>query len=1216
MAICNVFKELSKSNGTFFTFSQYSEDLTINQSNSSYKVIPSRVMCCDVDYTNWNNTLLPELLQNNFENGCSFLRSKLTEKWWTPEISKNLFWNEIGQKLIKDSIVYYGDINIQSYSEKDNVGYNEIYCYIPNDAKQSNIQVQQTNSESKSMIYDKNYICGYSATDKDFNGLLDIEHVFSNNLEFINLKDYNYVYNERFKFKIHEQKPDVESNLFTFNTIIVFYDILEGDELKYTNIPLGMYVTGIIENGTMTNPVTKYVSNDDIYGAGTSYGLRICSRFTVTPNGVFVKNDSDTLTNEDAIYAAMSQAMSAMVDSQIKMDDVLENANQFQNDIKDHLSIFKNSRTNVPYIRIVDGEPYWFVNGKNTGQKALYFSSFDSKNNAINVITKMGEDKYDVSIEHNEFLKKEEVAGKNDENIIINEGETITVTIPELEINDSGHIHNVKNNELTISIPVSNYRIVEDVASLSNIPNDILEAGTLAYVESEDALYVCKEQDGQDWSTEPFVDHGAETQYARMYKIKKASGVNVINLQHKNGRIGIYITLPRPVSSYSGADCFAEGAGMWIFIDSLNNKETKLSITSEDGLTYDNYIYYVNGEDNVEKNYVWSVLELGVNEEVVNELSNKISAVESNIDNINNELTTAESDIDNIETQISTLKTNVSDLSDKIGYSRIDGLNYKLDNTRTLLRKQFGQFDNGNIDGEYLELGGDILTHYSFKDGGFDGTDDPDSFYTTWDINPSGESVGTEYLDEPSDDIVDGCYFLLTKNIPYYISIKCEKYGQQAWWCVSDYCKCIEYPGDDHFYFNWGIILWDADEDARYIIETRNNSYAYGDNILAGKIKALYDGDNLQESVLYPDNTSYFDLSKNEFVLQRPDAFDFLAFEGGTLTMNGKLYGVNDGGSTSIDKKLQDTKKTTDHISYGGKAYQSLTLFPKEINDANGNQTSTTNNSAKAPYSLVTGYKCSTTERVEASTGGGGNSFVGGESCNSSHANSLVYGKGLQSVNDNCSVLGRYNNPDFTWDASLWVGGGSSDNNRQNMFIIQPKDGGQIHYRGELKKADGWIGDFAEYFEWEDGNPNNEDRVGYMVELSTSGKIRFATSIDNCVGVTSETCTITSGSCSFEWHGMYLRDDFGRIIYEDVDGEMIPKKNPNYNPDASYISRDKRPEWCKVGLLGQILTRQDGTLEPGGFAVCVDGVATKSLDRQGYRVVKVINGNVALLLVK
>jgi hypothetical protein len=307
---------------------------------------------------------------------------------------------------------------------------------------------------------------------------------------------------------------------------------------------------------------------------------------------------------------------------------------------------------------------------------------------------------------------------------------------------------------------------------------------------------------------------------------------------------------------------------------------------------------------------------------------------------------------------------------------------------------------------------------------------------------------------------------------------------------------------------------------------------------------------------------------------------------------------------------ITNIKKTTDKIVYND-TNKSLTIFPKQLEDSTKN-----NNSAQGRYSLVTGWNCSTTPMVDSNNYGGGNSFAGGDTCQASHSNSFVYGQGLKSVNDHCTVVGKYNNPGSDWNASFWVGGGYSDSNRQNLLIIQPNEGGQVHYRGELKKADGWIGDFAEYFEWEDGNINNEDRVGYMVELSDTGKIKFASSIDNCIGIISETCTITSGSCSFEWHGMYLRDDFGRIIYDNIDGEMIPKKNPEYNPEVSYISRDKRPEWCKVGLIGQILTRQDGTLIPGDFADCKDGIATKSQNKQGYRVVKVINNNVALLLVK
>ena len=225
----------------------------------------------------------------------------------------------------------------------------------------------------------------------------------------------------------------------------------------------------------------------------------------------------------------------------------------------------------------------------------------------------------------------------------------------------------------------------------------------------------------------------------------------------------------------------------------------------------------------------------------------------------------------------------------------------------------------------------------------------------------------------------------------------------------------------------------------------------------------------------------------------------------------------------------------------------------------------------------------------------------------SSTVTQLTIGSGLQSPNNNCLTVGRYNSSASTWNAMLWVGSGTSASARKNQMIVQEN---QIHYRGELKEASGWIGDFGEYFEWNDGNPNNEDRIGYMVQLNED-KIEFAESIENCIGVISDTCIITGGGCSFEWHNMYLRDDFGREL-KDENGNSIV--NPDYNPDVEYISRDKRKEWDKVGILGQIHTRQDGTLRVGGFADCKDGVATDS--DHGYRVLRIINKNVAVLLVK
>lgn len=225
----------------------------------------------------------------------------------------------------------------------------------------------------------------------------------------------------------------------------------------------------------------------------------------------------------------------------------------------------------------------------------------------------------------------------------------------------------------------------------------------------------------------------------------------------------------------------------------------------------------------------------------------------------------------------------------------------------------------------------------------------------------------------------------------------------------------------------------------------------------------------------------------------------------------------------------------------------------------------------------------------------------------SSTVTQLTIGSGLTSPNNNCLTIGRHNTSSPDWNAMLWIGSGTSASSRKNQMIVQEN---QIHYRGELKEASGWIGDFGEYFEWNDGNPNNEDRIGYMVQLNKD-KIELAESIENCIGVISDTCIITGGGCSFEWHNMYLRDDFGREL-KDENGNSIV--NPEYNPDVEYISRDKRQEWDKVGILGQVHTRQDGTLKVGGFAGCENGIATNA--ETGYRVLRIINDNVAVLLVK
>ena len=266
---------------------------------------------------------------------------------------------------------------------------------------------------------------------------------------------------------------------------------------------------------------------------------------------------------------------------------------------------------------------------------------------------------------------------------------------------------------------------------------------------------------------------------------------------------------------------------------------------------------------------------------------------------------------------------------------------------------------------------------------------------------------------------------------------------------------------------------------------------------------------------------------------------------------------------------------------------------------------------AGGDYSTVCGYKCKT---ANGSTSA--NSFCGGDECIASHQDCFVYGEGLNTITDHETVIGKFNNyNNFTnWGNNkplFEVGGGSSVSNRRTLFMVQKNTG--IVFASSEFKVEG-MGDFAEYFEWADGNPDNADRVGYMVQLN-SEKIELAQNFTKCIGVISNTNSFTADSASLDWQGRYLKDEWGRIIYEETEnGDKIAKENPEYDSTREYIPRMYRKEWSTVGLIGKVYVRQDGTLKVGGFAGCKNGIATDST--KGYRVIRIINENIALVLVK
>jgi hypothetical protein len=376
MAVCNIFNELKNSTGTFLMFSQYTEDLTRGATQKTYyHIVPSKFITANVNYENFNNTTLVLELQNKFENGCAICR-KAMEEVWTPIHSSNLFWdmmfdsNLLTMKDYKivdknkseifvnkiDEINYIGDINIQSYNEHDGIGYSEVYCYIPNDAKE-----YRYGRDVVDTIGDT-YTSGDVIEGYDFD---ELNAGWTQIHEAINYHPYK----ETSILMDSDDVISIDSDKFNINTVILLYDIYSvnqlGDEVIYKNIPMGIYFTGLIDAGKMTNEITKYVYNKDIYGMGTSYGLRVCSRYTVSPNQDNIKVLDVTVRDDN--YAAISMIMSQMSKSQNKMDEIISKIQNKADMDKELLAIFKNSKTNVPYIRKVNGISHWFVNGRNQG---------------------------------------------------------------------------------------------------------------------------------------------------------------------------------------------------------------------------------------------------------------------------------------------------------------------------------------------------------------------------------------------------------------------------------------------------------------------------------------------------------------------------------------------------------------------------------------------------------------------------------------------------------------------------------------------------------------------------------------------------------------------------------------------------------------------------------------------------------------------------------
>ena len=171
---------------------------------------------------------------------------------------------------------------------------------------------------------------------------------------------------------------------------------------------------------------------------------------------------------------------------------------------------------------------------------------------------------------------------------------------------------------------------------------------------------------------------------------------------------------------------------------------------------------------------------------------------------------------------------------------------------------------------------------------------------------------------------------------------------------------------------------------------------------------------------------------------------------------------------------------------------------------------------------------------------------------------------------------------------------------------------GNFHADGSFSSSGA---DYAEMFEWKDGNSSSEDRVGKTVVLD-GNQIRLSTSDDEqatIIGVVSARPVVLGDAQDEKWKDKYETDSYGRYVFEDYtqtewtvktdddakelksyqtdmipsdvtvpDDAIVTSKNENgdnlkrrklntaFDASKTYISREDRKEFSAIGLVGKL----------------------------------------------
>lgn len=269
---------------------------------------------------------------------------------------------------------------------------------------------------------------------------------------------------------------------------------------------------------------------------------------------------------------------------------------------------------------------------------------------------------------------------------------------------------------------------------------------------------------------------------------------------------------------------------------------------------------------------------------------------------------------------------------------------------------------------------------------------------------------------------------------------------------------------------------------------------------------------------------------------------------------------------------------------------------------------------ATSSYSTAIGCNCKATNIATAAIG---------YYCEASGIYSTAMGNNTVS-NSYQHIQGHYNNKN---NATA----GNSSGTTGTAFVIGNGTSSEASNACRITYAGGVIGktaystsgaDYAEYFEWADGNVENEERVGYFVTFEDGKFIKKANEGDYILGIVSGNPSVL-GNHDECWMGRNEMDEWGRFIYvtetetDEVTGEVHEyqtyKVNPDYDDSIQYIPRSDRPEWDAIGMLGLLSVRDDGTCKVNGYCKVADGGIATASDI-GYRVVERVSDNIVRVI--